>query len=96
MREATDERGAVKRLELMELAAVHDARDHLAHIIGRANILGDDAIEIARIKFGRLHIAQIDVRLQVRLKRRDDIPHDAERMIVILRDMIDHAGLAAM
>ncbi len=33
--EAGDERRAVARLELVEAGAVHDPRDHLAHVVGR-------------------------------------------------------------
>ena len=40
-REAGDERGAVARLELVELAAVDDARDDLAHVVG---LLGMSAV----------------------------------------------------
>src|SRR3546814_14964175 len=39
MREAADERAAVIRLELVEFAAVDDARNHLVNVIGRAHVL---------------------------------------------------------
>ena len=38
--EAADQRRAVARLELVELAAVDDAGDHLAHVIGLARTSG--------------------------------------------------------
>src|SRR3546814_20195355 len=44
MREAADERAAVIRLEFVKLAAVDDARDHLADVVGRADILRNDAV----------------------------------------------------
>ena len=96
MREAANQSGAIERLELMKLAAIDDARDHLAHIIGRAHILRDDAIKLLRIELRRPRVAQIDVRLQVRLERGNNIAQDAQRMVVIFRDMIHHAGPAAM
>ena len=34
--EAADQRRAVVRLELLEFAAVDDAGDHLAHVVGTA------------------------------------------------------------
>jgi hypothetical protein len=48
MREAADERRAVERLELVELAAVDDARDDLAHVVGLARVGGHDAVELLR------------------------------------------------
>ena len=38
-----DQRRAVQRLELVELAAVHEAGDHFAHVVGRARFGRDDA-----------------------------------------------------
>src|SRR3546814_7220487 len=40
MGEAADERGAVKRLELVKFAAVDDAGDDFAHVIGGADEIG--------------------------------------------------------
>ena len=40
--EAGDQGRAVEGLELAEAAAVHDARDHLAHVVGLARVPGDD------------------------------------------------------
>ena len=44
VREAGDQRGAVARLELVELAAVDDARDHLAHVVRLARVGRDHAV----------------------------------------------------
>src|SRR6185312_1048365 len=49
MREATDERRAVKAFELVELAVIDDPRDDLARVIGRAQIGGHDAVQFGRI-----------------------------------------------
>src|SRR6202043_1142848 len=43
--ESRHQRLAVELLELVELAAVDDARDHLAHIVGLARVAGDDAVD---------------------------------------------------
>jgi hypothetical protein len=43
MGEAADQRGAVARLELVEARAVDDPRDHLADVIGLAQVGGNDA-----------------------------------------------------
>ena len=45
-REAGDQRRAVAGLELVELAAVDDARDDLAHVVGLADVGVDDAVEV--------------------------------------------------
>ncbi len=49
---------AVERLELVELAAVDEAGDHLVNVIGRAHVLGDDAVELLAIVFRRARIEQ--------------------------------------
>ena len=41
---------AVERLELVELDAVDDARDDLVHVVGRADVLGDDAVELLGVE----------------------------------------------
>ena len=48
-REAADQRRAVERLELVEAAAIHQPRDHLAHVEALARIARDDAVEVARV-----------------------------------------------
>ena len=58
VREAADQRGAVERLELVELAAVDDAGDDLVHVIGRADVLGDDAVQFFRVEVRRARFAQ--------------------------------------
>ena len=57
--ESADQRLAVERLELVELAAVDDARDHLAHVERLRQIGADDAgdlrgVEERRRALGRL------------------------------------------
>ena len=46
--EAADQRRAVQRLELVELAAVDQARDHLVDVVRRADVVGDHAVEVVR------------------------------------------------
>jgi hypothetical protein len=48
VREAGDQRGAEAGLELVELAAVDDARDDLAHVEGLARVGRDHAVQLAR------------------------------------------------
>ncbi|MNT16740.1 hypothetical protein D3C72_1518560 [compost metagenome] len=51
MRKAADQGGAVAGLEFVEIAAVDDARDHLAHVERLARIDGDHAIQFLRRVF---------------------------------------------
>ena len=46
VREAADQRGAVAGLELVELRAVDQAGDDLAHVKRLARIGGDDAVQL--------------------------------------------------
>ncbi len=94
MGKAADQRLAVERLELLKLAAVDQPGDHLAHIIGLAHILRDDAVQFFRIEAGRARRGQIDVRHMILRQGADDIAHDGQRVFVALGDMIDHAALA--
>src|SRR5688572_27022036 len=46
LRERADDRRAVARLELVELRAIHDAREHFADVVLIAHVLGDDSVEL--------------------------------------------------
>ena len=48
--EAAYQRGAVERLELVEARAVDDARDHLAHVVGAAQVGRHDAVELVAVE----------------------------------------------
>ncbi len=48
--EAANQRLPVERLELVELGAVNDAGDDVAHVVGRARVGRDDAVELFRRK----------------------------------------------
>jgi len=54
VRPAADERLAVERLELVEPAAVDDARDHLPRIHVRPVVVGDQPVQILRVEHRRL------------------------------------------
>ena len=59
VRESGDERGAVARLELVELAAVDDARDDLAHIERLARVGRHDAVQLGRVVVRVARLAQL-------------------------------------
>ena len=92
MREARDQRGAVVLLELVELAAVHDPRNDLPHVVGAVDVRGDDPVQVRHA--------------QVRLPRGDhvprrglllgqgghDVPDDLQGVLVVLREVVGHTG----
>ncbi len=45
----THQRGAIARLELIKVRAVHHPRDHLAYVIRRAQICGNNAQHLCRV-----------------------------------------------
>jgi hypothetical protein len=88
---------AVQRLELVKLRAVDDAGDDLAHVIGRAHIGGDDAVEFLGVEFRRL--ARFDARSTVGfagVQVGHDGADDLQGVLVVLGHMVDHAGPAAV
>ena len=53
MGEAADQSCAVKRLELMKLAAIDQSRDNFMDIIGRTHIVGDDSVKFVGVELWR-------------------------------------------
>ena len=78
--EAADQRGAVELLELVELAAVDEPRDHLAHVIGLAGVGGDDAVELPGIVERLARLADVEVRRLHAVEMADDAARDAQRV----------------
>ena len=93
MGEAAYQRAAVLRLEFVEFAAVHQPRDDFVHIVRRADVLGDQGVEILRIEFGRTRLFQRHIlcRSGIRAEMRHDIAHDGERVFVVFGEVVDHA-----
>ncbi len=91
--EAADERRAVARLELVEARAVDDAGDHLAHVIGRAQV------GRARRRRGRpdrraaapARQLPLDVAC-ARLRLATASARQRQRMRIVARQMIGDAG----
>ena len=91
-REAADERLAVQRLELVEAAAVDDARDHLARVELVAEVLGDEAVELGRVGAGGSGCAISQGLGWRRVEVADDLTRDRERVLVRGREVVGHAG----
>ena len=85
-------------LELVELAAVHEPRNHFLDVIGRAHVLGDEGVEVLGIELRRARVLQRHVlrRAGVRAQVAYDITHDRERVLVVLGQVIDHARFLRM
>jgi hypothetical protein len=84
-------------LELVELRAVDQPGDDLAHVIGGADVVGDDAVQFLGVIGGGAGFAHVASRRTSRGRRRMStmVAHDGQRVFVILGEMIDDAGLAA-
>ncbi len=96
MRPAGDERGAVERLELVELAAVDDAGDDLAYIIGLLPVGTDGAVDLSGIVERRRGLAQRNAGGLHGVEPADDAARDAEGVAVIERVVVGDAGDAAV
>ena len=94
VREAADERLAVELLELVEAAAVDEARDQLARVDLVAEVLGDQAVEVGRVDGGRLGGEDVPRRLLAALEVPHDLPRDRERVLVGGGVVVGDAGEA--
>ena len=95
VREAADQRGAVARLELVELGAVDDARDDLAHVVGLARVGRDHAVQLAwrRTSAAAARAAAPAASLP-RLSVATACARQRQRMHVVLRQVVGHARQA--
>ena len=93
-REAGDQRRAVARLELVEAAAVDEAGDHLADVVGLARVARDDAVELGGVVgglLGRRRGAQRG-RRRHRPSVGEDLARDRERVGVVVGEVVGDAG----
>ena len=87
----THECGAETGLEFVELGAIDDAGDDLAHIKGLARVGRDHAIQLLGIVFGRHRRVGGDVGRLVRVQVLDRLAREREGMEVVLRQVVGHA-----
>ena len=87
--------GAVERLELVELGAVDEPRDHLAHVVLLLEIDRHDAVELAarRISARRGLASGMSIDLRV-FRLADDAAAERQRMAVVLGVVVGDAGLS--
>ncbi len=88
-----DQRRAVERLELVERAGIDDACDHLARVVGRAQIGRHHAVQLRRIVQRRCGRAHRERRALRRPEAGDDAPAQRQRMGVVAGGVIDDARL---
>ena len=92
MSETSHERGAVLGLELVELTAVDQSRDHLVHVVGLAWIGGHDRAQVGRGVERLDRFANLPRSRGPWSERVDDVAHDVERVDVVVRQVIGHTG----
>ena len=85
---------AVARLELVELAAVDDARDHLAHVVGLPDVGVDDAVDVLGRKPRRNRLAHLQRDALRPVEVADDPARDRQRMVIVERVVVGDAGHA--
>ena len=93
---ARHQRGAVIRLELVELRAVDDAGDDLADIVLLLEIDRHDRVEIARVDRRRANGGERQVRRLGAVEIGDDTAGLRQGLIVVDRIVIGNAGNAGM
>ena len=92
VREAADQRLAVERLELVEFGAVDQARDHLAHVVGLAQVARHDAVELRGLVRGQGGLAAPEPGRRPVIEAADDLARHRERVRVVVGEVIDDAG----
>src|SRR5918998_6713763 len=90
VREATHERLAVERLELVHPAPVYDAGDDLPYVVALAGVFRDEAVDLLRVVQGLLGLREGPRGALLRVQVRDYLPHDRGRVLVILGQMVRH------
>ena len=93
-REAGHEGVAVVGLELVELAAVDEARDDLAHVVGLRRSTRDDAVELVGRVDGRLDRARVSGPARSRARLGQGAPRcraRCERVLVVLGEVVGDA-----
>ena len=96
MRETADQRRTKAGLELMELRAIDDAGDDLAHIKRLARVHRDHPIQLARLVFRRLRrLHHARGRLGA-IEGDCDLTHQRQCVQIVLRQVIGHTGQAGV
>ena len=90
-REPGNQRRAVARLELVEARAVDEAGDDLAHVVGFAGVLRDDAVEFSGIVERLLARLHGDPHLRHAVEVSDDPARQVDGMGIVLGELVGDA-----
>ena len=90
--ERADQRLAVELLELMQLGAVDDRPQHLADVVGGAAVQWHQVEHAVGRDCGHTRRPALPAGCAGRWQRRDDLAHDLQRVVVVLREVIGDAG----
>ena len=80
----------------MEAAAVHDAGNHLSHVVGASVVRRDYAVEFRRIVGRRFRPCNLEGNIYAPDKVLNDVAGDGQSVSIIGGQMVGHAGYAGM
>ncbi len=80
----------------MEPAPVDNPADHLAHVIRRPGVGWHHVVQAGRVLGRLLHGLLLQRRADQALERRDDAPHDDERVGVVVGEMVGDPASAGV
>ena len=91
-----DQRRAVELLELVELGAVDQPRDHLAHVVLLAHVGRHDAVELGCFVARLARRQQRDIDMFPDVEVRDDAARERKGVVIIDGIVIGDTGFARM
>ncbi len=94
--EAGNQRGAVARLEFLELRTVDQARDDLADLERVARVVGQDAVDVFDRVGGRGRCPAVQPIRAGPVEVRHDVARDGQGVRVVFGEVIGDAGQAGM
>src|SRR5690606_33367623 len=90
------QRGAVLGFELGEPAAVHDPGDDLVHVVRGAGVRWNHPVQLVRVHHGLFHGGGLPGPFRARPQGADDAADDAQRVGVVLGQVVGDAGDAGV
>ncbi len=90
MCKAAYQRRAIKRLELVEFAAIDDTRDDFAHVERLARVGGNDAMQLRCVIQGFARFAQFDADFFFSIQVGNDPAGKVQGMGIVVRIVIGH------
>ena len=94
VRKTADQRGPKTRFEFGKLAAVHNARNDFAHVVGFAAVSGNHAIDFLAVVQRCCGFAQLQLTIFLAIERTHRLSRQCQRMRIVLCQMIGHARQA--